>query len=204
MSNRSGALVALTLMILVVTGCRWAGQPTPPGWRSRVSELLVEESAFPHQWVALHPEDTSMDPANHVVRRWGRPSIPGTATQAIWRAYTVSRAESKYEELHNSQFQPSRPLFPGTFFVQFEPPSEFSFQSQTADEFYLACGWWDMAYCEIVARYRNYVVDMRLEREAELDGHRTHGLTYSEIETVIKAMDAKFEQFFASLPTPAR
>lgn len=191
-------------MVLTATGCRWLIQPTPPpGWRSRVSDLLAEESAFPRHWVVLHSEDTSTDPAvNHVVRRWGRPGTPGTVTQAIWRVYTVSRARSKYEELRNSQFRPSRPLPPGTVFVQFEPPSEFSFQSQTADEFYLACGWWDTAYCEIIARYRNYVVDMRLEREAELDGHRTYGLTSSEIEAVVKAMDAKFEQFFASLSTP--
>jgi hypothetical protein len=203
MRNRLETISTLILMIAIVTSCRWSGQPAPPGWRSPVSELLVEESDFPRQWMVLHPEDSLADSTvNHVVRRWGRPGISGVVTQAIWRAYSVSEAESKYGELCDSQFQPSRSLPPNTFFVKFEPPSELDFQSQAADEFYLACGWWDMAYCEIVARYHNYVVDMLLEREAELNGHRTHGLTYPEIEAVIKAMDAKFEQFFVSLSTP--
>jgi len=188
-------LILAFTTLTVSCGVIWPLKPTPtplPGWRSPVSDLLVDESAFPEGWSILHPEDTSTDPTvNHVGRRWGRVGVSGTIAQGIWRAYTTADAEEKYDELRASQFQPGRPS-PYNVFVPFALPPEIGFQSQVADEFYLACGWWGEAYCGVVARYRNYVVYMRLEREAECEGHVTHGLTYAEIESVVRAMDAKF------------
>jgi len=178
--------------------------PTPPpGWRSPVYQMLVDDSIFPQDWFVLFPEDTSTDPTtNHVGRRWGHVS-GAKAEQAIWRAYTISDAEAKYDSLRNSQFQPSQPLYPGTIFVEFKPPTEISFQSQIADEFHLACGWWRWAYCEVVARYRNYVVDIRMDLQAEHEGVHSDGLPYEEIEKIVAAMDAKFAGGLDTLPTPA-
>lgn len=205
MNTRSQVVLVLSLAALTAS-CGTFRPPTPtppPGWRSPVSELFVDESAFPEGWQIDFPEDATMDPTiNHIAREWGRKEISGTAFQSLWRAYTVADAERKYSELRASQFEPSRPLYPGTTFVPFEPPAEIDFQSQVADEFYLACGWWGEAYCEVVARYRNYVVALRLEREAEHEGHVTYGLTYPEIEDVIRAMDAKFAEALDSFPTP--
>ncbi len=42
---------------------------------------------------------------------------------------------------------------------------------------------------------------MRLKLETEYRGHVTHGLTYSEIEAVVKAMDAKFAEAQETFPT---
>lgn len=197
--------LTLTLFLVIsLAGC--ASTLTPlPGWRSPVSELFVDESVFPEGWHIDFPEDTASDPtANHVGRSWGRVGVSGTVAQGIWRAYTAADAERKYAELHKSQFQPNGPLYPDTVFIEFEPPAEIRFQSQIADEFYLACGWWGVAYCGVVARYRNYVVYMRLEREAEYEGHVSEGLTYPEIEAVVKAMDTEFaeamETFYPSPP----
>jgi len=206
--NTRVRLIGILFLVIPVVSCQLSRQPTPtplPGWRFLVSELFVDESAFPEGWHVEFPEDTVTDPTvNHVYRSWGRKHISGTVDQQIWRAYTIADAKEKYAELRNSQFQPSRPLHPSTTFVEFEPPAEVSFRSQVADEFYLACGWWDWAYCQVVARYRNYVVLMRLAREAEFQEHYTHGLTYAEIEAVVRAMDAKFveapETFSVSPP----
>jgi len=199
-------LIGILCLTIAVASCQLSRQPTPTpllGWRLPVSGLFVDEYAFPEGWLVEFPEDTVTDPTvNYVYRSWGCGHISGTVDQQIWRAYTTSEAKDKYTELRDSQFQPSRSLHPSTTFIEFEPPSEISFRSQIADEFYLACGWWDWAYCQVVARYRNYVVLMRLAREAECEGHVTHGLTYPEIETVVRAMDARFEQFFAGLSTP--
>ena len=194
-------------LLALVTSCGVLSPATPtalPGWRSSVSELFVDDSVFPEGWRTDFPEDTVTDPTiNHIGRSWGRRGISGTVTQAIWRAYTVADAQRKYNELRTSQFHPKRTLPPYELFLEFEPPDEIDFQSQVADEFYLACGWWTSAYCEVVARYHNYVVDIRLDLEAEYAGHTSHGLTYAEIETVVTAMDTKFAEAMAQFyPSP--
>jgi hypothetical protein len=197
---------ALTLSVLIfLASCgQWAPAPTPlPGWRSPVSDLFLDASALPQGWTILHPEYTVTDPTiNHVGREWGHPGLSGQVRQSIWRSYTVADAQDKYDELRQTQFAPSRSLYPGMLYVPFEPPVEITFRSQMADKFYLACGWWRWAYCEVVVRYRNYVVELSLDREAEYEGHITQGLSYSEIESVIKAMDTRFVQVLESLPTP--
>ena len=158
----------LTMSILALaTSCRTvlSLEPTPtplPGWRSPVSELFIDEAVFPEGWHVDFPEDSVTDPSvNHVGRSWGRQGISGTVTQAIWRTYTVAEAERWYNELRASQYHPRSTLPSYELFLEFEPPDEIDFQSQVADEFYLACGWWTSAYCEVIARYRNYGVEMR-------------------------------------------
>jgi hypothetical protein len=197
----------IVLMTLVVTSCSTTVAPTvesPPGWYDDVRELFVGEAAFPDGWRAQLYQETGVDPrANHVHRRFSNPPIAGIVSQDIWRAYTTVEAERKYDKLRASQFKPSRSLYPGTTFVPFEPPAEISFQSQVADEVYLACGWIGWAFCQVIARYRNYVVYMRLDREAQFEGNHSSGLTYAEIEAVVGAMDAKFAAVIeASYPSP--
>ncbi len=52
-------------------------------------------------------------------------------------------------------------------------------------------------------RYRNYAVLVRLDRQAELQGRVTDGLTYEEIGAVVEAMDARFAAALELLPTLA-
>ena len=203
----------LPLYLLTLVGCQIlaAPEPTPtplPGWRSLVSDLLLGDSTFPEGWARIRtmPIDSLTDPTiNHVYRSWwGESKGEGKVQQAIWRAYTTSAAEERYTDLRERRFYIRSSPRPTDFFVPFEPPNEIDFHSQVADEFYLACGWRIWARCEVVARYRNYVVDLNLELEAEYEGHISHGLTYAEIEEAVRAMDAKFaeamERFYPSPP----
>lgn len=212
MNPRWCASALLSLAVLAV-GCKGPGPshlgPPPPGWRSPVAGLLLDGTDLPEGWqVDLgFPEGRIMDPTiNHVAREWWNPE-KGSAgiMQSIWRAYAIEDAQEKYIELRQSpvllsRFTPS----PYDFYVEFRPPSEIGFQSQIADEFYIACGWIVWSYCEVVTRYRNYVVDMQLNLEAEHAEHVSHGLTYSEIDAVVEAMDARFaeamEEFYPSSP----
>jgi hypothetical protein len=212
MNLRWCASALLSLAVLAV-GCKDLETsrlgPSPPGWRSPVAELLLDETDLPEGWQGdlEFPEGRITDPTiNHAAQEWWNPE-KGSAgiMQSIWRAYTIEDAQEKYAELRQSpvllsRFTPS----PYDYYVEFHPPSEISFQSQIADEFYIACGWIVWPYCEVVVRYRNYVVDMRLDLETEDEGRATHGLTYEEIETAIEAMDAKFaealEEFYPSSP----
>jgi len=205
-------ILPVSLLILMV-GCQIlaAPEPTPtplPGWRSLTSDLLLEDGAFPEGWARIRtmPIDSLTDPTiNHVYRSWwGASKGEGKVQQAIWRAYTTSAAEERYTELRQGQFYLLSTPPPSDFYVPFETPDEIDFHSQVADEFYLACGWRIWARCEVVARYRNYVVDLNLELETEYEGHISHGLTYAEIEDAARAMDTKFEEtmerFYPSPP----
>jgi hypothetical protein len=175
--------------------------PTPmPGWRSPVYQLLVDDTIFPQDWAVEFPQDTSTDPTtNHVGRTWGNMVNGAGAEQAIWRAYSIVDAQRKYDELQ-TQFNPSRPSVPNAIFVEPKTPTEISFQSQVADEMHLACGWVHIAYCVVVARYRNYVTDIRVDLQAEHEGIHSNGLTYEQIENIVTAMDAKFANFLSTLP----
>jgi hypothetical protein len=169
-------------------------EPTPlPGWRYPTSEFFfVDVDVFPEGWAMKFPEYTATDPTtNFVSREWWQVGTSRSVRQSIWRAYTTIDAQEKYDELQG-QFRPTRPLHPADFYVEFEPSEEINFQSQVADEFYLACGWWRGAHCRVTGRYRNYVVEMSLDLEAEREGHRTQGLTHAEIETIVVAMDTGF------------
>src|SRR5258706_2106617 len=202
---------SLLFITMFATGCenvalsQWV--PAPQGWHSRVAQLLLDESAFPKGWQINFdsPQDHIMDPTvNHVGREWWNPD-KGSAyvAESIWRAYAVRDAKEKYTELRQSPvLLASLTPSPDDFYVEFRPPSELSFQSQIADEFYIACGWVVWAYCEVVARYRNYVVDLSLPLEAESQENIRQGLTYIEIEAALKVMDNEFRDFFESQPTP--
>jgi len=198
--------MSLIISIAFLVGCQNAS-PTPiplPGWNFLVSDLLLEENSFPEGWERIrdHPQGSLTDPTIGYVYRswWGKAQGYGKTDQAIWRATSIADSKAHYDELRGSQFEPSHPLALGTVFVPFKPPTEIDFQSKVADEFYLACGWWDWAYCEVIGRYGNYVVEMGLDLEAEYEGHSTHGLTYAEIETVVEAMDTRFAEFLEAFP----
>jgi hypothetical protein len=149
--------------------------------------------------------DRLADPTvNSVYRSWWKPGSSEGAEQIISRAYTVAEAQDLYTELRQRQFSPRGTLPPYELFVEFQPPDGIDFQSEVADEFYLACGWWTWAYCEAIARYQNYVVELRLDWETEYEGNTAYGLTEAEVEAVVRAMDAKFaeamETFYPSPP----
>jgi len=179
-------------------------KPTPlPGWRSSVSALLVDDTAFPDGWVREREFPDTPDPSiNHVYRQWWwKARGDGASNQAIWRAYTIVDAKEQYTELRQqSMFRPDFTPSPGDLFIAFKSPPEISFRSEIADEFFLACGWLYEAQCHVISRYRNYVTFLSLDLESEYQGYTTVGMTYSEIESVVRAMDAKFVEFLSEYP----
>jgi hypothetical protein len=199
---RSQLYLLLVISLAAITSCRVLHPVTPtplPGWYSPVSDLFVDISNFPEGWqIGVVNGDTTDSTINHIGREWegGKSSL---AYQSIWRAYTVADAKKKYDELLESQFIPKR-TSPYDKYVPFEPPIEIDFHAQSADEFYLACGWWSSAYCEVIARYHNYVTEMRLDLKTENGGNVSDGLTYPQIKAVLEAMDAKFADFLEAFP----
>lgn len=202
LSFRQLRVVALWLLLLS-SSCSVLATPTPlPGWRDNVRDHFVDATALPTGWSIVRAED-SYPQANHVHREFGNPPSSGIVSQDIWRAYTIADAEEKYAELRQSQFQPR--LAREEMVSPWESPEEIEFRSEVADEWHLACGWEEWAYCQYLVRYRNYVTYLRLDREAKLDDRTSQGLTYAEIEAVLKVADAKFgtalEQLFGPTST---
>ncbi len=195
-------LTFLMICSVLLLGCGVLSLPTPtplPGWRSLTSDLLLEDDAFPEGWTRIRdwPVNSLTDVTiNHVYRSWWGGEVSNwEVEQVIWRAYSIKDAEEYYAKRRQGQFAPpSGTLAPYDLYVEFVPPEEIAFKSQDADEFYLACGWWTWAYCEVVARYHNYVVEMQFDLEAEHEGEVSHGMTYAEIESIIRAMDAEFSE----------
>ena len=171
----------------------------PPGWRIPVSGLFIDTPSFPENWEVSFstPRERPDDPTvNHVGREWYH-LVSGDAWQSIWRAYSVSDAEELYEELRTSQFAPNSTLEADIEFEDFAPPEQIRFTSQIADEYYFACGVWGFTYCEMVARYRNYVTEVHLPLKAGTDSKV--GLSYEQIEPVLIDMDRQFVDLFQSL-----
>ena len=53
-----------------------------------------------------------------------------------------------------NEFRTPQPPIPEFHtYCEFEPPEEITSKSKAADEFYLACGTWDISQCEALARY---------------------------------------------------
>lgn len=193
--------LAMFLLVSILQGCKISGAtPTPlPGWRYPVYQLLVEDSIFPQGWTATFPQDTSVDPtANHVWRTWSH-SAGARAEQAIWRGYSITDAQTKYDELQQ-QFNPSRPMEPNAKYVELKPPTSIDTKNLVADEMYLACGWVYIAYCEVIARYRNFVTDIRMDLDEEFEDAHSEGLSYEQIDKIIRAMDNKFGEFLSMYP----
>jgi hypothetical protein len=164
---------------------------------------LIDSSILPAGWDLSEGESTTVsDPTtNHVSRTWRHHVNGSLVWESVWRAYTIDDAKDKYHEL-SQEFGPPRISTDGHIYVEFRTPAEIDFRSQLADEYHLACRWWDRPYCLAIARYRNYAVELRMDQQAELNGVQASGLTYSEMEALIKATDARFAEFLGQLATP--
>lgn len=197
----------LIILLISVISCRLypfnRGLPTSlPGWRIPVYKLLVEESAFPGGWENLYPEKTVTDSTvNRVSKLFGKETESGTVLQTIFRAYTIEDAKNGYESLQ-SQYTPTPSPFDEIFMLP-EEPDEINFTSYTADEWHLGCGWAGLPYCLLTAQYRNYITDIYISLEVEdpkNPGQYTEGLTYEEIEVLLKNVDDKFNTFLEDNP----
>jgi hypothetical protein len=202
------------LAIVVLVGCTLSTSPdqqeTPlPGWRVLVSNLLLDDEAMPDGWSRIRdwPKGSLTDTSiNHVYRSWwGEAEGIGKIEHAVWRAYSIDDAKDFYAELRHDQYDPLRTPSSSQIYIAYKTPTEIQYSSQVADEYYLACGWSGFPRCVAIARYRNYVSEIIADWETiGPDGELREGLTFDEIEELIKNMDEKFLEFLNSDLEPAR
>jgi hypothetical protein len=176
--------------------------PTPPGWGLLVSQLFMDDNAMPDGWKreADRPKGSFTDVAiNHVYRGWrNAKEHTGGIEQSIWRSYVDSDAKKRFASQLLNQYGPPSTPGPSTKYVPFVTPKELTFQSKVADQFYVACGWYDYPKCIALARYRNYVTEVIASWKTDGEG----GMTLEEVNAVLKNMDAKFAAFLRENPLP--
>lgn len=174
-----------------------------------VSDLLLEDRDFPEGWARMrdHPVGSLTDASiNHVYRSWwDREQGEGITEQAIWRAYSIEDAMRKYQELLQNPLLTARYTpSPDEYYIEFKIPSDIVYKSLLADESLIACGRRIWEFCDVIIRYKNYIVEIRIDLETNYGGYISHGLTNDEIERVLAAVDGKFAFFFSSYPAPSQ
>lgn len=176
-----------------------------------MSTVVGEDQAFPEGW--------SVDPCNRCEengesnRIFGLPDTPGHVVQRVFyfagdgeaaQAFQTYRASDLVEATHEVR-RPSTVL---------RRPPDIAYRSPIADEQYLACGVDVVPICRAGLRYGNYFAYFYFALtsryyfdylEPDEVGNKASfdraGLTLSEVETVLRAMDAHYAELFGvSLP----
>jgi hypothetical protein len=170
--------IGLVLIIIFGGGCEaFAPSPTPtllPTFHAR--ELLLNALSFPKRWVVFpcKPHCDNRERETHAGRNFGIVDVAGHVIQDVFRFTTVEAAQAKFRTYRETTF--------GT------PPSEITYRSPIADEYYLACGVDTVLGCHANIRYGNYFIYFYFDID---DGQRGEGLRFHEVEPILRAMDAQ-------------
>jgi hypothetical protein len=158
--------------------------PTMPAALS----LLVEIDSFPKGWTSascnssLCEKDGGLSLAGQDYYLKG---ASGHAYEEVYRFSSNEEAGRIFSTYKDNSFNKSDVRSP---FSTFQPPSDIKFESNIADESYLACGVDVIPQCQFIARYKAYLIYFYFDRSSlESPG----GLTYPEIENVLVKLEAK-------------
>ncbi len=181
--------LVLSLLPTLTVGCTLVigrTSTTPPAG-PHAYELLLDERAFPQDW-RINPcaPDCGRDEGENQAARTfvhDNPTIPGHVLQDVFRLGSVEDAQAKFQTYREVDFRKREPpQVPSTALL---PPSEFSYRSLVADDFYLGCGVDIVPVCRVIARYRNYFVHLHID----VDKGEADGLQIDEVEPVLHALD---------------
>lgn len=195
-------LISIVTLGVIILVAYFSDQkaPTSP---ITVAQLLIDIDTFPDEWGHNRdaPPNLFDDPLiNHVFRSWGQiDGGSGSAYQNIERSKNSLRAYINYLETIKSQIYFQKD--PDEYLIEFHAPDEIKFKSTVANNSLLLCGWYEWAYCKFIAQYENYVVFLDAGLEMDYKGEHSDGLTYTELDGILHAIDKKFAEFLSSNTT---
>ncbi len=181
--RRANTLFMLLVCTCALLACRSCGYPP-------IEDLLIDESAFPPGWSASTngPKPIPKAPLG------GTKSVE--SIQLSFYAYgggageCIRRFESPQGAADEFRRQSGIVFRNGEFNTPWAIPSELSYQSPVADQFYCACSTYEGEYwprCACIARYGVYFV--------HFGTHMLPGLmTHTDLENVLQAIDERMEQ----------
>lgn len=187
MNQKPIALSMLTAMIAFLACNIFPVQPNTTLPPMSADDLLLDVDAFPEGWNSS-PCDTNLCKQDSsgitaAERDFYLPNIPGHVYQEVFHFPDDGQAKDKFAVYMSGNFNEADVRQP---FVPFTPPPEITFKSKIADEYYLACGIDVIPQCKLLSRYENYFVYFYFDLST---GEERGGLTYSQIEKVLEALE---------------
>lgn len=175
--------VGLVLLVLL-GGCSRVRHPPPvPGPPARA--WLLDAHAFPPEWQAFPCtiDCERREGETHAYRGFGIKDVPGHAIQNVYRLVTEREAAAMFRTYRQADFAPPDP--PDT---QYVPPTEVTYHSATADEYYMGCGINGGApVCYAIFRYERYFIDLYVH----IDRGQGYGIKMEELEPILRALDRR-------------
>jgi len=150
-----------------------------------VEVLLIDESVFPPGATAgpVMPNPDSHGAVEHA----GRSIYVGTggANYEAYRYESLRQAAREYRRQMRVWFSE------GEGWTPWLVPSEVSYQSPIADQYYLACGsHYSVSMCNMIGQYEEYFVRFNSHISPDF-------MTYADLERVLKAIDERMALYLA-------
>ena len=189
MTSYANRFFQTTWITILLAGCSiFETQPSISIASPPANAFLLEADVFPKRWVSFSDENGTIVAG----RSFGIANEPGKAFQEVYRRPNDNEASMKYKVYLRGEFNKS-----------FASTPEITFQSKIADEYYFACGVDVVPSCGMLARYHNYFVYFYFDLSTK---EEPGGLTYSEIEHVLEALEAKVSNALSisTNPTPTK
>ncbi len=200
MNQRGVALGLVVGMVLLSCGSFASPKPTsslPPGWNLELTDLLVPSDALPVGWrLDLLGHALRNPPVNNVAATWSREGAPAKVVQTLWRAFSVSEAKLIFGELESHYAV--KPQIPDHSYTAPMPREKIEVEDLHAGDYRLVCRLGIRKYCVYIGRYGNYVVNIWIPLQtenADRSGEVPNGLTTEQVEKLIDAVDAQFQDF---------
>lgn len=187
------------------------GTDSDPAPAVPTSDLLLPVEAFPDGWsIELCNRCEENGESYRIFDVSGK---PGHVIQHVFYFADGGEAEKKFRTYRASDLVEATHEVAQPSTVLRRPP-DITYGSPIADQQYLACGVDIMPICRAGLRYGNYFVYfyLQLKRSYYYDylepdevgnkaSYDTAGLTLSEVETVLRAMDEHYAELFGvSIP----
>jgi len=188
MMSYTSRFLQVALIAIILTGCNLSRlqSKTPVAASPPASAFLLDSDVFPRGWT-FESDEQGVIVAG---RDFYLPNAYGHSFQEVFRRPNDNEASKKYKTYLSGEFNVSGARQPA---IPFVPPPEITFKSNIANEYYFACGVDVIPQCKMLARYRNYFVYLYLNLSTNTE---PGGLTYSEIEHVLEALESKVSDAF--------
>jgi len=183
MKKRYFISASVSLVLLLVAFCLFLGQYLLNGclwWECapqrdfHVLDWEIPANLFPKGAIV---SDISTPSEGHGEIEGGGQDInigDGIAVYEIYRFPSAGRAISDFNRMKKSMFDPETG-------IEWKTPADVTFSSPTADDLYIACGYFYQYRCELAARYQEYAIFFGATINDKM--------TYAEFEKVLFYLD---------------
>jgi hypothetical protein len=155
---------------------------------------LLDTPAFPNGWTLNQCYSQHCFSDAEALREFGVVGVPGHVIQQVFKLGSAESAHAKFRTWREVDFRQRVP--PN---VQLSPPSEITYRSPIADEYYLGCGVDKVPACEAIFRFGNYFIYFYFD----IDGGKGDGLKIQQVEPILRAMDERAATVLG-IPLPTR